>query len=42
VAVWFAALAATRRSSIDNAAAHAAEHRGVPPLDETLTYQPAE
>ena len=42
VLVWFAVLVATRRSSIDNAAAHAAEHHGVPPLDETLTYLPAE
>ncbi len=40
--VWFAVVTATRRENVDNAAAHAAEHRGVPPLDETLTFQPAE
>ena len=40
--VWFAVLVATRRTNIDNAASHAAEHRGVPPLDETLGFQPAE
>ena len=42
ILVWFAVLAVTRRESVDNAAAHAAEHHGVPPLDETLTYVPAE
>jgi O-antigen/teichoic acid export membrane protein len=41
VAVWFSVVLATRRSSVDNAAAHAAEHRGVPPLDETLDFEPA-
>jgi amino acid transporter len=42
VLVWFGVLMATRRSSVDNAAAHAAVHRGVPPLDENLEFQPAE
>jgi hypothetical protein len=36
--VWFAIVLVTRRSSVDNAAAHAAEHRGVAPLDETLDF----
>jgi amino acid transporter len=40
--VWFAIVVTTRRSSVDNAAAHAAEHHGVPPLDETIGFQPAE
>ena len=40
--VWFAILLVTRRSRVDNAAAHAAEHHGVPPLDETLDYRPAQ
>ncbi|MEP6893376.1 MAG: APC family permease [Gaiellaceae bacterium] len=39
--VWFAILLATRRSQVDNAAAHAAEHHGVPPLDEQLDFRPA-
>ena len=39
--VWFAILLVTRRSSVDNAAAHAAEHHGVPPLDEQLDFRPA-
>ena len=42
VIVWFAVLSATRRESIDNAAAHAAEHQGVPALDETIGFEPAE
>jgi hypothetical protein len=29
-----------RRENVDNAAAHAAEHHGVRPLDETLGYEP--
>lgn len=37
--VWFAILLATRRDKVDNAAAHAAEHHGVAPLDETLDYE---
>ena len=39
--VWFAIVVTTRRSSVDNAAAHAAEHHGVAPLDETLDFGPA-
>ena len=37
---WFAVVLLTRRAQVDNAAAHAAEHRGVPPLDETLEFEP--
>jgi amino acid transporter len=39
--LWFAILMLTRRGRVDNAARHAAEHRGVPPLDEALDYGPA-
>ena len=39
--VWFGILLATRRDRVDGAAAHAAEHHGVPPLDERLDYGPA-
>ena len=39
--IWFVILVVTRRDKIDNAAAHAAEHHGVAPLDETLGYEPA-
>lgn len=39
--VWFAIVVTTRRSSVDNAAAHAAEHHGMAPLDETLDFRPA-
>jgi amino acid transporter len=38
--VWFAIVMATRPSNVAMAAAHAAEHRGVAPLDETLAYEP--
>jgi amino acid transporter len=38
--VWFLILIATRRSRVDGAASHAAEHRGVAPLDEGLDYEP--
>ncbi len=31
----------TRRENVDNAAAHAAEHHGVAPLDETLGFESA-
>jgi hypothetical protein len=41
VLVWFGALLVTRRQNVDNAAAHAAQHHGVAPLDETLDYRPA-
>jgi amino acid transporter len=39
--VWFAILMVTRRENVDNAAAHAAEHHGLPPLDETLAFESA-
>jgi hypothetical protein len=39
--LWFLILIVTRRKSVDNAAAHAAAHRGVPPLDAALDYGPA-
>lgn len=39
--VWFAIVLVMRRDNVDNAAAHAAEHHGVPPLDETIAYEPA-
>ena len=39
--VWFV-IVVTTRANVDNAASHAAEHHGVPPLDETLGFQPAE
>jgi amino acid transporter len=38
---WFVIVLVTRRPNVDNAASHAAEHRGVPPLDETLGFEPA-
>jgi amino acid transporter len=38
--VWFLAMLLTRRDRVDNAASHAAEHRGVAPLDERLDYEP--
>lgn len=39
--IWFGILMVTRRDKVDAAAAHAAEHHGVAPLDETLDYQGA-
>ena len=39
--IWFVILLVTRRDKVDNAAAHAAEHHGVAPLDETLGYESA-
>jgi amino acid transporter len=39
--IWFIVVLLMRRDRVDNAAAHAAEHRGVAPLDETLGYEPA-
>ena len=38
--VWFLIVVVTRRANVDNAAAHAAEHQGVAPLDETLGFEP--
>jgi amino acid transporter len=40
-AIWFLIVVLTRRDKVDNAAAHAAEHHGVAPLDETLGFEPA-
>ena len=37
---WFAIVMLTRPQNVRAAASHAAEHRGVPPLDETLGFQP--
>lgn len=37
---WFAVVLTVRRANVDNAAAHAAAHHGVPPLDETLEFEP--
>ena len=39
--IWFLIVVLTRRDKVDNAAAHAAEHHGVAPLDETLGFEPA-
>ena len=39
--IWFAVLVVVRRDKIDGAAAHAAEHHGVAPLDETLGFESA-
>jgi len=41
VVVWFACLRLRHPERVPVAAAHAAEHHGVPPLDETLQFQPA-
>jgi amino acid transporter len=38
--IWFVIVVVTRRDKVDNAAAHAAEHHGVAPLDETLGFEP--
>ena len=40
-AIWFLIVVLTRRDKVDNAAAHAAEHHGVAPLDETLGFESA-
>ena len=39
--IWFLILIVMRRDKIDDAAAHAAEHHGVAPLDETLAFESA-
>lgn len=39
--LWFAIVLVLRRDNVENAAAHAAEHHGVPPLDETLGFESA-
>ena len=36
--IWFVIVVITRRDKVDGAAAHAAEHQGVAPLDETLAF----
>jgi amino acid transporter len=38
-AVWFAICRAIRPNAVANAAQHAAEHRGVAPLDESVDYK---
>jgi len=39
-AVWFLYLQSSRPDRVRLAAQHAVEHQGVPPLDESLTFQP--
>jgi amino acid transporter len=39
-AIWFGVVRLMRPQNVANAAAYAAHHHGVPPLDETLDYQP--
>ncbi len=41
VTLWFGVLWVTRRQNVRSAASHASIHRRVPPLDETLDFQPA-
>ena len=41
VVIWFAIVVARPAGKVANAAAHAAEHHGVAPLDETLGFEPA-
>jgi hypothetical protein len=38
--VWFVVVLVLRPANVRSAAAHAAEHRGVPPLDEGLDFEP--
>ena len=38
--VWFVVVLVLRPANVRAAAAHAAEHRGVPPLDERLDFEP--
>ncbi len=40
VAVWYLYLRSAHPERIANAARHASQHHGVPPLDENLSYQP--
>src|SRR4249920_292510 len=40
-AVWFVIVQVTRPANVRNAASHAAEHRGVAPLDENVDFTPA-
>jgi amino acid transporter len=39
-AAWFAVLCIRRPARVAAAASHAAQHHGVPPLDETIGFQP--
>jgi hypothetical protein len=41
VAVWFIYLRLAHPDRVSNAAMHAEQHHGVPPLDEQLDYTPA-
>jgi hypothetical protein len=38
---WFVIMQLARPDRVRNAAAHAASHHGVPPLDENLDFSPA-
>ena len=38
--VWFVVVLLLRPANVRSAASHAAEHRGVAPLDERLDYEP--
>lgn len=40
-AIWFVVLQVTRPQRVRDAAQHAAEHHGVPPLDENVDFSPA-
>jgi hypothetical protein len=40
VVVWYAYLKVRHPDRIRNAARHAVQHHGVPPMDETLQYEP--
>jgi amino acid transporter len=40
VVIWFVVLMLIRPRNVAAAAAHAAEHRGVAPLDETVDFEP--
>ena len=40
VAVWYLYLQSAHPERVANAARHASQHHGVPPLDENLSYQP--
>jgi hypothetical protein len=40
VAVWYAYLKVRHPDRIRTAASHAIDHEGVPPMDETLQFEP--
>ena len=40
VAIWFLYLQTAHPDRVRNAARHAQEHHGVPPLDESLSFKP--